>query len=81
MNRGKWRLCRRDYTPAGATLPSTDNPNDPILSLQAPINIGDPSESNVLLAQVTPPTPQEGSSAGERVQTVSVVSPGLFREQ
>jgi len=42
----------RDYTPVGATLPSTENPNDPILSLQAPINIGDPSESNVLLAQI-----------------------------
>lgn len=30
----------------------TSNPNDPILSLQAPINLGDPTESNVLLVQV-----------------------------
>ena len=36
----------------GAALPTSDNPNDPLLNLQAPINIGDPSESNVLLAQV-----------------------------
>lgn len=45
-------LTCRDYTALGASLPASDNPNDPLLNLQAPINIGDPSESNVLLAQV-----------------------------
>lgn len=52
----KWSRFRcRDYTLAGQYLPTTSNPNDPILSLQAPINIGDPTESNVLLAQVSCP--------------------------
>ena len=46
-------MLGRDYTAAGGYLPTTSNPNDPILTLQAPINIGDPSESNVLLAQVS----------------------------
>lgn len=43
----------RDYTLMGASLPTSNNPDDPLLNLQAPINIGDPSESNVLLAQVS----------------------------